>query len=179
MKTTALALQPRSTPRILLLSAILLCTFAAGCKKESAPGPDVWAVVNGKDISRAEVEKYYRTRVNADAPAPSQEESLSLKLSILDELVNNEILIERASKMNLVATDAEVEDKFTESKSPYTEEEFQKKLKDTNLTVDDLKGDIRRPIRSDFSVPSRGKNFNHRSGRHGLLPEKSSAVQRG
>jgi len=29
-----------------------------------------------------------------------------------------------------VATDAEVEDKFTESKSPYTEEEFQKKLKD-------------------------------------------------
>jgi peptidyl-prolyl cis-trans isomerase SurA len=61
-------------------------------------------------------------------------------------LVNSEILIERASKMNLVATDAEVEDKFTESKSPYTEEEFQKKLKDTNLTVDDLKGDIRRQL---------------------------------
>jgi peptidyl-prolyl cis-trans isomerase SurA len=144
LKTTALPLQPRSIPRILLLSGILLCSFAAGCKKESAPGPDVWAVVNGKDISRAEVEKYYRTRVNADAPAPSQEEALSLKLSILDELINNEILIERASKMNLVASDAEVEDKFTESKSPYTEEEFQKKLKDTSLTVDDLKSDIRR-----------------------------------
>ena len=102
--------------------------------------------MNGKDISRAEVDKYYRTRVNADAPAPSQEESLSLKLSILDELINNEILIERANKMNLVASDAEVEDKFTESKSPYTEEEFQKKLKDTGLTVDDLKSDIRRQL---------------------------------
>jgi peptidyl-prolyl cis-trans isomerase SurA len=144
LKTTALPLQRRSTPRILILSGILLCSIAAGCKKESAPGPDVWAVVNGKDISRAEVDKYYRTRVNADAPAPSQEEALSLKLSILDELINNEILIERASKMNLVASDAEVEDKFTESKSPYTEEEFQKKLKDTSLTVDDLKSDIRR-----------------------------------
>jgi len=144
LKTTALPLQRCSTPRILILSGILLCSIAAGCKKESAPGPDVWAVVNGKDISRAEVDKYYRTRVNADAPAPSQEEALSLKLSILDELINNEILIERASKMNLVASDAEVEDKFTESKSPYTEEEFQKKLKDTNLTVDDLKSDIRR-----------------------------------
>ncbi|MGC1595948.1 MAG: peptidylprolyl isomerase, partial [Candidatus Acidiferrales bacterium] len=40
----------------------------------------------------------------------------------------------------------EVEDKFTESKSPYTEEEFQKKLKDSGLTVEDLKGDIRRQL---------------------------------
>ena len=48
--------------------------------------------------------------------------------------------------MNLIASDAEVEDKFTESKSPYTEEEFQKKLKETGLTVDDLKGDIRRQL---------------------------------
>jgi peptidyl-prolyl cis-trans isomerase SurA len=39
-----------------------------------------------------------------------------------------------------------VEDRFTESKSPYTEEEFQKKLKDTSLTVDDLKTDIRRQL---------------------------------
>jgi peptidyl-prolyl cis-trans isomerase SurA len=120
--------------------------FAASCQKEATPGPDVWATVNGKEIPRAQVEKYFRTRVNAEAPAPSQEEALSLKLSILDELINNEILLERASKMNLIASDAEVEDKFTESKSPYTEEEFQKKLRDTGLTVDDLKSDIRRQL---------------------------------
>src|SRR6202142_1564033 len=126
---------------------LLAGTLAVSCKRpEVAPGPDVWATVNGKDITQQEVEKYYRNRVNPEAAAPSQEESLSLKLSILDELVNNEILIERANKMNLVASDAEVEDKFTESKSPYTEEEFQKKLKDTGLTVDDLKSDIRRQL---------------------------------
>lgn len=132
--------------KILILAAVAACVLAAGCQKEAAPGPDVWATVNSKAISRAEVEKYFRTRVNAEAPAPSQEEALSLKLSILDELINNEILLERASKMNLIATDAEVEDKFTESKSPYTEEEFQKKLHDTGLTVDDLKNDIRRQL---------------------------------
>ena len=132
--------------KILILAAVAACVLAAGCKKEAAPGPDVWATVNSKAISRAEVEKYFRTRVNAEAPAPSQEEALSLKLSILDELINNEILLERASKMNLIATDAEVEDKFTESKSPYTEEEFQKKLHDTGLTVEDLKNDIRRQL---------------------------------
>lgn len=132
--------------KILVLAVLAACALAASCKKETAPGPDVWAVVNGKQIQRSEVEKYYRTRVNAEAPEPSQEESLSLKLSILDELVNNEIMLERATKMNLIASDAEVEDKFTESKSPYTEEEFQKKLKDSGLTVNDLKSDIRRQL---------------------------------
>jgi peptidyl-prolyl cis-trans isomerase SurA len=132
--------------RIAILATLAVCAFAASCKNQTAPGPDVWAVVNGKEISRSDVEKYYRTRVNSEGPAPSQEESLSLKLSILDELINNEIMLERANKNNLVASDAEVADKFTESKSPYTEEEFQKKLRDTGLTVDDLKSEIRRQL---------------------------------
>ena len=131
---------------VLFLAAITLCGLVASCNKGVAPSPDVWAVVNGKQITRTDVEKAFRSRVNTDAPDPSQEEALSLKLSILDELINSEILVERAAKLNLVATDAEVEDKFTESKSPYTEDEFQRKLKETGLTVDDLKSDIRRQL---------------------------------
>ena len=111
-----------------------------------APGPDVWAVVNGKEIHRDEVEKNYRSRPNAEGPEPSQEEALSLKLNILDELINSEIMLERATKMNLVASDAEVEDKFTESKSPFTEDEFQKRLQQAGLTVDDFKANIRRQL---------------------------------
>jgi peptidyl-prolyl cis-trans isomerase SurA len=111
-----------------------------------AAGPDVWAVVDGKEIHRAEVEKYFRSRVNPEGPPPSQEEALSLKLSILDDLINNEILLEHANKTNVVASDAEVEDKFTESKNPYTEEEFQRKLRDSGITVDDLKSELRREV---------------------------------
>ncbi len=132
--------------KLLILAALGACALAAACKKQEAPGPDVWATVNGKEIRREEVEKYYRGRINPEQPAPSQEEALTLKLSVLDELVNNEILLERAAQLNLVATDGEVEDKFTESKSPYTEDEFQRKLKETGLTVDDLKRDIRRQL---------------------------------
>jgi peptidyl-prolyl cis-trans isomerase SurA len=131
---------------MLVVAALAACALGVSCRKESAPGPDVWAVVNGKQILREDVEKIYRSRVNAEAPQPSQEEAVSVKLSILDELVNSEILLERAAKLNLVASDAEVEDKFTESKSPYTEEEFRKKLQETGLTVDDLKSDIRRQL---------------------------------
>ena len=132
--------------RTLALAALAACSLLSACKTETAPGPDVWAVVDGKQILRQDVEKIFRSRVTAEAPAPSQEEALSLKLGILDELINSEILIERANKLNLTATDAEVDEKFTESKSPYTEEEFQKKLQDTGLSVDDLRNDIRRQL---------------------------------
>jgi peptidyl-prolyl cis-trans isomerase SurA len=137
------------TRRILVLSAIVVSVVTASCNREVAPGPDVWAVVNGKDIPRVEVEKVFRSRISGDAPAPSPEEALSLKLSILDQLINSEILLERATKMNLIASDAEVEQKFSESKSPYTEEEFQEKLKANGLTVDDLKSDIRQQLSID------------------------------
>ncbi|HXA57312.1 MAG TPA: peptidylprolyl isomerase [Candidatus Acidoferrum sp.] len=136
-------------PKFLLLAGLVLASYAASCNRQAAPGPGVWAVVDNKQIMRDDVEKVYRTRVNADGPAPSQEETLSLKLSILDELVNSDIMLDRATKANLVASDAEVEDKFTESKGSATEEEFQKKLKDAGLTVDDLKSEIRREISID------------------------------
>lgn len=131
--------------KFFIVVGLAACALAS-CRREMVPGPDVWAIVNGKEIMREEVDKHFRSRLNPDSPAPSHEEALSLKLSILDELANSEILLERAAKMNLTASDAEVEDKFTESKSSYTEEEFQRKLKESGLTVDDLKSDIRRQL---------------------------------
>jgi peptidyl-prolyl cis-trans isomerase SurA len=121
----------------------------AGCKQEVQHAPDVWALVNGKEIKRDDVDKYYRTRVNPEGQQPSQEEVLSLKLNVLDELINNEILLERAKKLNLEASDGEVEDKFTEMKSPYTEEEFQRQLKERGLSVDDLKKGMKRQLSTE------------------------------
>jgi len=123
--------------------AAMLLSVLAGCKQQEHHAPDVWAVVNGTEIKRDEVEKYYRSRINPEAQEASAEEVLSGKLNVIEQLVDNEILLERAKKLNLEASDGEVEDKFTELKSPYTEEEFQRKLKDGGMTVDDLKRDIR------------------------------------
>ncbi len=130
----------------LLPAAVLLASLFVGCKQQESHAPDVWAVVNGTEIKRDEVEKYYRTRINPEAQETSPEEVLSGKLNVVEQLVNNEILLERAKKLNLEASDGEVEDKFTELKSGYTEEEFQKKLKDGGMTVDDLKKDLRRQL---------------------------------
>jgi len=142
MRLNTARMVPSRTASV-FLAAVFLLPFA-GCGDKVQPSPDVWASVNGTDIKREAVDKYYRTRVSPEGQEPSQEESLSLKLNILDELINNEILLERAKKLNLVASDGEVEDKFTEMKSPYTEDEFQRQLKERGITVDDLKSDLRR-----------------------------------
>jgi len=127
---------------VLGIAAVLL---AGSCQRQQAPAADVWAVVNGKEIRRDEVEKYYRTLPQASAKG-SDEEVLSLKLNILDELINNELLLERARTLGVEASDGEVEDKFTERKSPYTEEEFQRQISDIGMTVDDVKRELRRQL---------------------------------
>jgi len=125
------------------LVALTVLGLASGCKKQQPkPGPDVWATVDGKPILRSEVVKYYRSQAQSQAPSP--EETLSYELSILDELINNEILLERAEKLGLMATESEVEGKLTELRAPYHDEEFQQRLRDRGLTVEDVKNDIRR-----------------------------------
>src|ERR1700730_10360372 len=127
---------------MLLVSAL----SAAGCKHDAPPAPDVWAVVNGEQVHRAEAEKYYKSRLNPHSPTPSQEEALSLTLNVLDEIINNDILIQHGRKLGLEENDGGVEDKFTEFKSPYTEAEFQRQIKDRGVSTSDLKDDIRRQL---------------------------------
>ena len=131
---------------VFLPLAGMLLGVLAGCNAPEHHAANVWAVVNGTEIKRDEVEKYYKSQINPEAQEPSQEEALSLKLNVVEQLINNEILLERAKKLNLEASDGEVEDKFTELKSPFTEEEFQRQLKQRGMVVDDLKRDLRRQL---------------------------------
>ena len=107
------------------------------------------ARVNGHKITRTEVEKYFNNQTAESPQKPSQEQADSLRLSILRELIDNEILMQRAEKLGLLATDEEVNSKLAEIKAPYTQEEFDKRLKERNLTLDDFKRDLRRSITVD------------------------------
>jgi len=116
----------------------------AGCHR--SPAPDVLATVNGKDILRSEVEKYYKANLGDNPQEPSAEQANIVRLNILHEMIEDEILQQRAVKLNLAASDEDVNAKITEMKTPFTQEEWDNKLKQRNLTVDDLKRDWRRSL---------------------------------
>jgi peptidyl-prolyl cis-trans isomerase SurA len=129
---------------ILILLGGTLLTAATGCRRP--PAPDVMATVNGKEILRADLEKYYTASVRDNPQQPSAEQAEIARLNILRQMIDDEILQQRAAKLNLAASDEDVNAKYTEMKAPYTQEDFDKLLKQRNVSEADLKRDMRRQL---------------------------------
>ena len=106
------------------------------------------ATVNGHPILRSELDKRYEARsARSGRPKQSAEGADALRLGLLDEqLIPEEIIQQRAAKMNLTATPEEVDAKFAEMKAPYTDEQFNSGSAQHHTTVDDIKRDIRRTL---------------------------------
>lgn len=127
----------------LILTSLLVGSIACG---KNQGGSDVAAMVDGHKIYLSDVEKYYQEQTSGSDQQPVGEQATSLRLSILRELIDNEILMRRAEKLGLLATDDEVDRKLNEIKSPYTAEQFAARLKEKNYTADDFKREIRRSL---------------------------------
>ena len=117
---------------------------ASGCHRTLPP--DVVATVNGKAVTRSELDKYYKSTLGEVPQEPSAEQADIFRLNVLRTLIDDEIVQQRAAKLNLSASDEDVNAKLTDMKAPYTQEEFDKQLKQRNLTLDDLRRDIRRSL---------------------------------
>jgi peptidyl-prolyl cis-trans isomerase SurA len=126
--------------------AVLIVVFAlASACSRSAPA-NVAATVNGRAITYAELEKQYQSQFAAPAERASDDQTEIQKLEVLRTLVDGEIMLQRAERQGLMATDADVEAKFNELKAPYTQEEFQRQLNARKLTAEDLKAQLRRDL---------------------------------
>jgi peptidyl-prolyl cis-trans isomerase SurA len=148
--TGVITLQVKSTFRahfrfpVLILFSSALLSAAAGCHR--SPSADVVATVNSKEISRADLDRYYQANFRDNPQKPSPGEADMLRLQVLHQMIQDEILQQRAAKMNLTATDEDVNARLTEIKAPYTQEEFNNQLKQRNLSLDDFKHLIRRQL---------------------------------
>jgi len=116
--------------------------FCAGCQK--VHDANTVATVNGKPILRSEVETIYQNNLGESHQTPSKVQGQIMRLNIVRQLIDEEIVMQRAEKQNLVATDEEVSDQLNQIKAPFTQEEFQKRLDSQHMTLDDLKREIRR-----------------------------------
>ena len=138
---------PRSATPLLLIALALAVT---GCRSESSPqpqnvSPDTWATVDGRSISRDEVEKAFR-RTQEGAAAMSPEEAMTVKLSILNEMILQEILLAKAQELKLDVPAAEVDAAFNERKQNLSDEQFQAELKKRNITAEDMREGLRREL---------------------------------
>jgi peptidyl-prolyl cis-trans isomerase SurA len=128
---------------LLLLGSILM---TPGCARKRPSGREVWAEVDGQPIYRDQVERVHHSRTAEGTGAGSPEEDLSFKLNILNELINNQILVAHASHSRITASEAEIDNKIAELQSPYSKDEFQKKLKEQGLDSGDLRQEVRQSL---------------------------------
>jgi peptidyl-prolyl cis-trans isomerase SurA len=146
--------------------AALVFLNLAGCKK--SPPANVAATVNNKIITYAELEKSYKTQFPSPDQHSNDDQIAIQKLEVLRVLIDNEIMLQRAEKLSLMAVDSDVDAKFNEFKAPLTQEELQKWLTDHNMTVEDWKAQKRR----DLSIQ---KLFNKEITSHISITDKDVA----
>jgi peptidyl-prolyl cis-trans isomerase SurA len=121
-------------------------TLLSGCTRRRASDREVWAEVDGKPIYRDQVERYYRSRTASGSNPGSPEQAFSFKLNILNELINSEILVAHAARSRIAVSEAEVDTKVAELQSPYSKEEFQKRLLEQGLNMADLRHEVRQNL---------------------------------
>ena len=133
-----------------LAVALSVVALLAGCSQTKsvsnpAPSATAWAVVNGHEISKDDVEKAYR-RAAPEGQQPSEEEIYTAKLNLLSEMIVQELLLEKAAELKVELPAAELDKAYEEAKKNITPVQFEEELKKRNLTASDMREDLRRNL---------------------------------
>ena len=111
---------------------VVLVAACGGCKHTVSP--DVAATVNGRPITYTEVDRLLATQVPSTQLKATDDQAKELKLEMLRTLIDAEIMLQKAEKEGLQATDSDVDAKYNELKAPYTQEEFKRQLTARHMT---------------------------------------------
>ncbi len=151
----------RADPGWWFLSNLLLLS-AVGAVLVSCSKPvskDVAATVNDRPITYATLDRTVAAQFPNSPLKANDDQATQLRLETLRTLIDQEIMLQRAEKEGLLASDGDVDAKLSELKAPYTQEEFQKLLVQRKMSP----SEFRAQIRSELSVQ---KLFNKEIGSH-------------
>jgi peptidyl-prolyl cis-trans isomerase SurA len=131
---------------VLLFSVALLAGFGCRSGGGAEGSGEIWAEVNGRPIYRAQVEKYYEREVSVlpEPLAPAEEQAR--KLSILNGLIQEEILWQQAVQAGIQTSEADVETRLQEMRAGLPQQEFEQQLAVEGATLAELKAELRRDI---------------------------------
>jgi peptidyl-prolyl cis-trans isomerase SurA len=132
--------------------AVLASCVSAACRSTPAPpapepavSPDTWAIVDGRTITREDVEKAYRRATDVSQEL-SDEEAATAKLSLLDDLITQDILLAKAREAKVELAESELEAGHAEARKNIPEEAFQQELTKRQLTAADMREGLRRQL---------------------------------
>jgi len=135
-------------PRPVLLLLLALSVAAGACQSKPAAPPvsaDAWAVVDGREITRADVDKAFWRNLQS-APPASEEETATAKLEVLDQLIVQDLLLAKARELKIELPDTELDAAYAEARKGISDEAFAQELGRRNLTVTEMREGLRRDM---------------------------------
>jgi len=135
-------------PLTLVLSSSLLL---AACKGTSEKSPlEVAAKVGSREIALKQVDSTIKQQLDASGGSASMTpaELVAARLSVLDNLIQEEALFQKAQKESLVPDDTKVNQEVQKRKqdAQVTEEQYQNQIKEAGFTEEEVRDKIRREL---------------------------------
>jgi parvulin-like peptidyl-prolyl isomerase len=136
---------------LLSTSFLTVIAFAmTGCGSGGAENKDnsVAATVNGQKIMMSEVDRGLSQQTGNKQSDLSALQLAQARLQILSNLIQREVLFQRAQREKLLPTEDEIDNVINQQKTQtgMTTEDFEKSLKEQNLTREGLREEARKDL---------------------------------
>jgi peptidyl-prolyl cis-trans isomerase C len=134
---------------LIFFMTLPLAFSAAVAKDKNAPDTqDKVAMVNGVSISQSTYDRelnLFERRIRRSISNLSPAQVTQVRDSIINDLVNRELLFQESAKQKIEVTEAEIQEEFDRLKERYKDpEQFEAILAQMQLTEESLKDQIRR-----------------------------------
>jgi peptidyl-prolyl cis-trans isomerase SurA len=141
--------------KIAKVLVVILCLTGlgfviSGCTTGGSEAKDnmVAATVNGRNIMLKEVERGVNQQAGGKPSELSQLQLAQARLQILSNLIQREVLFQRAEREKVLPTEAQIDGVIATQKqqSGMTSEDFEKSLKEQNLSMETLREEARKDL---------------------------------
>ena len=121
-----------------------------GCASNGSQPNDsmVAATVNGRNIMLSEVERDVSRQAGGNTSSLNQLQMAQARLQVLNNLIQREVMFQRAEREKLLPTEAQIDGAIATQKqnSGMTAEDFDKSLKAQNMSMESLREEARKDL---------------------------------
>jgi peptidyl-prolyl cis-trans isomerase SurA len=133
----------------MLAALVFSASMLAGCGS-SAETPDntMAASVNGKKIMMSEVERIIHQQAGGNESKMSGHELAQARLTVLEKLIQREVLFQRAEQEKLLPTEEQITSSINSQKQQagLTDEDFARQLKEQGMSPEAVREDAKKDL---------------------------------
>jgi peptidyl-prolyl cis-trans isomerase SurA len=129
---------------------VVFSVVLAGCASGTSEANQnmVAATVNGRNIMLQEVERGVNQQAGGNPAALSQLQLAQARLTVLSNLIQREVLLQRAEREKVLPTETQIDGAIAQQREQtgMTQEDFEKSLKAQNMSMETLREEARKEL---------------------------------